>query len=85
MFRWLSTKYPKIVVPVLESAINPAEEEKLLNLCEPNPNGIEYDNLYLDMNGIIHPCCHPENKVRALFRICFFILKIYLMKEGAGN
>lgn len=75
LFRWLSAKYPKIVEPVVE--VKPApppsndngdgdamEQPPVpVNMLDPNPNGVEFDNLYLDMNGIIHPCCHPENQV----------------------
>ncbi|RCK59420.1 5'-3' exoribonuclease 2 [Candida viswanathii] len=58
LFRWLSRKYPKIISPVIE------EEEHEIGGAryeDPNPNG-EIDNLYLDMNGIVHPCSHPEHK-----------------------
>ncbi|XP_034220470.1 5'-3' exoribonuclease 3-like [Prunus dulcis] len=53
-FRWLGNKYPKVVV----KAIVDQRDE---STSSPNPNGMEFDNLYLDMNGIIHPCFHPES------------------------
>ena len=49
-FRWLCCRNPKFLWDVAE---NPEDYDA----ASLNP---DIDNLYLDMNGIIHPCSHPQ-------------------------
>ena len=50
LFRWLSQKYPKIISQVIEEKPEEIDGQEVpVNFAGPNPNGEEFDNLYLDV------------------------------------
>lgn len=63
-YRWLVRKYPKIVVDAVED-----DDEE----WRRRSTGV--DNFYLDMNGIIHPCFHPDDDDDVFFLNNFFFWK----------
>ena len=50
LFRWLSQKYPKIISQVIEERPGEVDGQEIpVNMAGPNPNGDEFDNLYVTL------------------------------------
>lgn len=67
-FKWLTLRYPKIVLDAYdeqalqeEAMANDTNEINLRGLDETDYINPHVDNLYFDLNCIIHPCTHPVN------------------------
>lgn len=79
-YRWLVDKYPKVVVNAIEHNKNSSSNDLDVDIISlPNPNGYEFHNLYLDMNGIIHPCFHPDHLVSSHLFLLTFTTSISLL------
>lgn len=52
-FRVILQRWPRIMTYVTENQARIVNGHEIpLDPSEPNPNGIEFDNLYLDMNNM---------------------------------
>lgn len=58
-FKWISAKYPLILQQVVEDHLNATSETSRVK-TDQGVEAVPISNLYLDCNGIVHPCCHPE-------------------------
>ena len=85
-FRWLTEKYPKVIEDVLEARVSVDSSGGIalpFDCCTANPSGLECDNFYIDMNGIIHPCSHPENgpqpktEVEMYENVCRYVDRLF--------
>jgi 5'-3' exoribonuclease 2 len=64
-FKWLTLRYPKVVMDAIEEITSDFDINNFLkNNYGSDTNMPCIDNFYLDMNGIIHPCAHPQDRVR---------------------
>ena len=65
-FRWLANRYPVVMLDLLEGQKRGEFDQSTNASLIKETNGqdarwVQVDNLFIDTNGVIHPCCHPEN------------------------
>ena len=93
-FKWLTLRYPKIAKEAIEELRIVKKRSSKSKMSEDNldKNEImpEIDNLYFDMNGIIHPCAHPEDReapysisemFNSIFDYCDKVIRIIKPKK----
>ncbi|KAH1033668.1 hypothetical protein J1N35_045842 [Gossypium stocksii] len=86
--RWLVNKYPNIKVKAIEEHIH----SHFVDTSSLNLNAIEFGNLYLDMNGIIHPedqsVIHPSTYEDVFVSIFEYIVRprklLYMAIDGVA-
>ena len=62
-FKWLTLRYPNIVIDVNEEISEGIDINTIIkNNFNRDLEIPSIDNLYFDMNGIIHPCAHPQDR-----------------------
>lgn len=61
-FKWLTLRYPNVAISVTEDSNNGIDIQRFLQTNANDTAMPPIDNLYIDMNGIIHPCCHPIDR-----------------------
>ena len=90
-FRWLTLRYPKIVIEAREDLNIGFDLNKIIEINIGDDFKMpSIDNLYFDMNGIIHPCAHPEDReppssleemFNSIFDYCDKIIRIIKPKK----
>jgi 5'-3' exoribonuclease 2 len=80
-FKWLRRRFPKAVWDCADppaDAVPPGD----LDWSTPNLNGFEVDNLYVDVNGLLHGATHPADRPAPpdersmMVEICAYIDKL---------
>ena len=61
--RFLHDRFPRCIRDYIELHPDGLEAACAADWsAEPNPNGLEIDNLYLDFNGLVHSATHPSDR-----------------------